>query len=85
MKERERVCEKKAHESESKSHPVFGEKQIDGGVSNNVHAELEGLNLSGLSWLGNLGHFHGLVVSRQEELPQRVPEKIESVNARTNL
>lgn len=74
-RERETEKEKKAHKSESKSHPVFGEKQIDGGVSNDVHAELEGLDLPGLSWLSNLRHFHGLVVSRQEELPQTVPEK----------
>lgn len=74
-REKKREREKKAHKSESKNHPVFGEKQINGGVSNDVHTELEGLDLPGLSCLGNLGHFHGLVVSRQEELPQTVPEK----------
>lgn len=67
--------EEKAHSRESNSHPVFGEKQIDGGVSNDVHAQLEGLDLPGFSWLGDLGYFHSLVVSRQEELPQAVPEK----------
>lgn len=71
-KERKKGVKKKAHKN--KSHPVFGKKQIDGGVSNDVHAELEGLDLPWFSRLGNLGHFHGLVVSRQEELPQTVPE-----------
>lgn len=56
-----------------KSHPVFGEKQVDGGVSNDVHAEFEGLNLSEFPWLGNLRHFHGLIVSRNKELPQTIP------------
>lgn len=62
--------------SESKSHPVFSEKQIDGGVSYDVHAEFKGLDLPGFSWLGNLGHFHGLVISGEEELPQTVPKKV---------
>lgn len=66
----EREREKKADES----HPVFGKKQIDGGVINDVHAEFEGLDLPGLSRLGNFSGFHSLVVSRQEELPQTVPE-----------
>lgn len=64
-----------AHKNESKSHPVFSEKQIDGGVSYDVHAEFEGLDLPEFSWLGNLSHFHGLVISREEELPQTVPIK----------
>ena len=58
-----------------RSHPVFGEEQIDGGVSDDVHAQLEGLDLPGFARLGILGHFHGLVVSWQEELPQTVPEE----------
>lgn len=66
---------KKADRRESTSHPVFGEKQIDGGVSDDVHAQLEGLDLSGFSRLCNLSCLHGLVVGRQEELPQTVPEK----------
>lgn len=67
--------EKKADRRESKSHPVFGEKQIDGGVSNDVHAKLEGLDLPGFSRLCHLSCLHGLVVCRQEELPQTVPEE----------
>lgn len=57
------------------SHPVFGKQQIDSGISNDVHTELKGLDLPWLSSLCNLCHFHGLKVSRQEKLPQTVPEK----------
>lgn len=57
------------------SHPVFGKQQIDGGISNDVHTELKGLDLPGLSRLCNLCHCHRLIVSRQEELPQTVPGK----------
>ncbi|TNN60953.1 hypothetical protein EYF80_028833 [Liparis tanakae] len=64
---------------EQESHPVFGKKQIDGGVSDDVHAQLEGLDLPELSWLSDLRDFHGLVVSRQEELPQTVPEEMKSL------
>lgn len=76
MKTDQRVWQgEKKQTGESKSHPVFGEKQIDGGVSNDVHAKLEGLDLPGFSRLCHLSCLHGLVVCRQEELPQTVPGK----------
>lgn len=68
--------EKEEQHTRARTHPIFGKKQIDGGVSNDVHAELEGLDLPGFSWMGHLGHFHVLVVSRQEELPQTIPVKL---------
>lgn len=57
------------------SHPVFGKQQIDGGIGNDVHTKLKGLDLPRLSRLRILCHFHGLKVSGQEKLPQTVPEK----------
>lgn len=55
------------------SHPVFGEQQVDGGVGDDVHAELEGLDLSGFSRLWDLAHVHDLVVGWEEELPEGIP------------
>lgn len=53
---------KKAHET--LNHPVFGKEQINGGVSNDVHSEFEGLDLPRFPRLGDLSNLHGLVVSR---------------------
>lgn len=78
-KDRGRTHKRKTYERErdgerkKESHPVFGKEEIDGGVSNDVHAQLKGLDLPGLPRLGHLGHLHVLVVGRQKELPQAVP------------